>query len=164
MPADTARPTVPMQAMPASPTHVEQLVLALTSVAGETAACAAHGDADTVAVLTDYYAIVADAAARAGGRVVKVIGGGILLAFPRDRARDAVDALHAAQAQATALWRAFDGRCRVQVKVTAGPVMRVPLGPPGDERDDVYGHTLNQLFKTPPDDFVLTPDAQALLG
>ena len=43
-------------------TSAEHLVLALTPVPGSTAACAAHGDAQTVAVLADY-SLVADAAA-----------------------------------------------------------------------------------------------------
>src|SRR5829696_5222499 len=109
MPVDTARPTVPI-ALAASSARVEHLVLALTSVAGATAACAAHGDAPTATVLADYYALVDEAALAAGGRVIKVIGDGVLVIFPHDRAREAVVALRAVQARATARWHALDDR------------------------------------------------------
>ncbi|HKG94004.1 MAG TPA: hypothetical protein VKA84_18995, partial [Gemmatimonadaceae bacterium] len=146
---------------------VEHLVLALTQVAGASAACAERGDAATVETLADYYAVLAGAAADAGGRVIKVIGDGALLVFPRARARDAVDALRDAQGRGTARWQALDPRCRVLVKVGAGPVVHAPMGPPGEERDDVYGDALNRLFKAAvgerAGDFVLTPEAEALL-
>jgi len=32
------------------------------------------------------------------------------------------------------------------------------MGPPGDERFDVFGTALNDLFKAPPGDFVMTPE------
>ncbi|MBA3322929.1 MAG: hypothetical protein H0T45_15980, partial [Pyrinomonadaceae bacterium] len=71
----------------------EHLVLALTSVPGSTAACVAHGDESTVAVLADYYALVADAATSAGGRVIKVMGDAALVTFPGGCVREAVEAM-----------------------------------------------------------------------
>src|SRR5689334_10084921 len=85
-------------------TSVEQLVLALTHVPGSTEACAAHGDAETVAVLADYYALVADAAAAAGGRIVKVMGDAVLVTFPGGRAREAVASLRSLRVRGTSLW------------------------------------------------------------
>jgi class 3 adenylate cyclase len=106
---------------------------------------------------------VADAAASAGGVVVKALGDGLLLAFPPDRAREAVAALRAARERAGAVWRAFDGRCEVQVRATVGTVLRGSLGPPGDPRPDVYGDALNRLFALPPAPLALTPELEALL-
>jgi hypothetical protein len=37
------------------------------------------------------------------------------------------------------------------------------MGPPGDQRFDVYGDALNRLVKMPNDDVVISPEAQALL-
>ena len=142
------------------PVRIERLVLALVSVAGASAACADHGDAPTVDVLREYYALVARSVAAAQGRVVKVLGDGVLVAFPTADVHQTLEALRSAQAAGTALWSAFDGRCRVVVRVGAGPVVRGPLGPPGEERDDVYGDTLNRLFKTSPtDDFLVVAPA-----
>jgi class 3 adenylate cyclase len=142
----------------------QELVLALLSVDGASAACATHGDAATVAVLATYYAIVADAIAATGGDVIKVMGDGVLVAFPIERARDAVAALHVAQERAGAEWRGFDARCSVVVRVTAGRVLRVSLGPPGAERPDLYGHALNQLYRLPAGEFVVAPQLAAKLA
>jgi len=141
----------------------EHLVLALTSVPGSTAACVAHGDESTVAVLADYYALVADAATSAGGRVIKVMGDAALVTFPGGRVREAVGAMRSLQVRGTSLWRRFDERCRVEVKVGAGSVVCGQFGPSGDERHDVYGDALNQLFKGAGGEFVLTPEVEALL-
>jgi class 3 adenylate cyclase len=154
---------MPTMAMPDPRAALEHLVLAIASVDGATAACATHGDAATVAVLSDYYALVAEAVATAGGRVVKVMGDGVLMTFPADRARDAVAALRTAQAHGTDRWKAFDARCAVVVKAGAGPVLSVPLGPPGEERPDVYGDVLNRLMKSPHGTFMVTPELTALL-
>lgn len=138
-------------------------MLALTSVNGSSAACAASGDEETVVVLREYYALVAAAVARAGGDVVKVMGDGVLVTFPVERVRDAVEALRSAQSEGTRLWAAFDPRCRIVVRVGAGAVVTLPLGPPGAERPDVYGDALNRLMKMPPDDFTTTAEIEALL-
>lgn len=61
---------------------MERLVIALVSVDGTMAACADHGDAATLCVLLSYYALVTDTVASASGRVVKVMGDGVLAAFP----------------------------------------------------------------------------------
>ncbi|MDB4907738.1 MAG: hypothetical protein JWO05_2522 [Gemmatimonadetes bacterium] len=141
-----------------------ELVLALTSVAGSTAACAAHGDVATLDTVRAAHAIFADAAPRAGGTVVKALGDGLLMAFPPNRAADAVAVLREAQGSASALWKAFDARCEVQVKATIGTVLCGPIGPPGDVRVDIFGNALNRLFKLAPGDLALTPELQAALN
>src|SRR3954470_4660925 len=95
--------------------ETEHLVLALVSVDGMMVACAEHGDAATLQVLSRYYALVADAVARSHGRVVKVMGDGVLAAFPCERAADAVARWRELQRTATAHWRDFDARCRARV-------------------------------------------------
>ena len=140
-----------------------QLVLAVASVDGATAACAEHGDRATLAVLSEYYAVIAASARTCGGRVVKVMGDGVVLAFPAGSAQDAVTALRSAQQETTRLWQAFDTRCHVGVRVSAGSVLAGSFGPPGEERPDIFGDALNRLFRTPPGAFVLTPQVEALL-
>ena len=153
----TESPSSPSARTEAAPGDVEQAMLALLSVAGATAACATHGDSAMVAALQAYYAIVAAAVTPADGRVVKVLGDGVLVAFPLVHAAAAVAALRTGQARATTHWQAFDARCTVQVRATAGAILRAQLGPPGAERDDMYGATLNALFKLPPEDFRIAP-------
>lgn len=143
--------------------HSERLLFAVTHVPGSTLACAARGDAAMFAMLQAYYALGAEAAARAGGRFVKGMGDGVLLTFPADRAGEAVPSVRAFQERATALWQGFDERCRVEVKVGAGVVYCGPLGPSGAVRFDVVGDALNVLFKAPWSGFHISPHAAALL-
>ena len=112
------------------------LVFAILSVAGATAACATHGDVPTVDMLTRYYSLVGDAIRHSEGRVIKVIGDGIVITFPVSHAADAIVDLRSAQGRATNLWQSFDQRCRVQVKVGIGPLISGLFGPPGQERHD----------------------------
>lgn len=154
--------------MPANPPGtgrlgIEELVFAVTSVSAATAAGRAHGDLETAAVLAEYYALVGEAVALSEGKVVKVMGDGVLVVFPLGRAQEAVEALRILQSSATALWSEFDVRCRLQVKVGSGPLASGAMGPPGAERFDVYGTALNNLFKAPAGDFVVMPDLAALL-
>jgi len=103
------------------------LVFAILSVAGATAACARHGDEATVEALASYYSLVADKVNRERGRVIKVIGDSVLVTFPVSCAPAAVEGLRALQEHGTQLWQLFDQRCRVQVKVGVGSVNQRPV-------------------------------------
>ena len=140
-----------------------ELIFAIASVNGASAACADHGDVTTVGEISKWYALAADVTREAGGRVVKVIGDGIVLTFPPERASEAVAALRTLQRHGSELWARLDSRCRVQVKAGIGSVISGAFGPPGQERDDIYGNALNQLFKLPPADLYLSPDLEARL-
>ncbi len=85
------------------------------------------------------------------------------MVFPVSQAREAVDALRRFQSSATAVWSEIDPDCRAQVKVGVGELATGPFGPPGDERFDVYGNALNQLFKAPAAEFFVTPELAARL-
>jgi class 3 adenylate cyclase len=143
--------------------QAERLLFAVTQVTGSTLACASRGDAAMFATLQGYYALAAEATNGAGGRFIKGIGDGVLLTFPPHRAAAAVQALRTFQERANALWRGFDERCRVQVKMGAGQLSCGPLGPPEAARFDVVGDALNALFKVPWSDFYVSPEAAALL-
>ena len=143
--------------------HPEHLILAVAHVCEFTRSCADRGDATTFATLEEYYRLAAEAAESAGGRLVKPIGDGVLLTFPPAGATHAIEALHEFQRRATALWRGFDARCHVQVKIGAGSVVCGLLGAPGDERPDVVGSALNALFKAPWQDFAVAPEVAALM-
>jgi class 3 adenylate cyclase len=140
------------------------LVLALVSVDGVMRACAEHGDAATLDALSSYYALASAAIAPAMGRVVKVMGDGVLASFPSERTREAVAVCRDLQVTATAHWQAFDPKCRARVVLGAGPVLSGRFGAPGLEVDDLFGHTLNQLFRAPAGEFVLLPAVEALMG
>jgi class 3 adenylate cyclase len=146
------------------PVGLEELVFAVTSVSGATAAGRDRGDLETATILAEYYGLVAATLGSCEGRVVKVLGDGVLVVFPIHRAEHAVGALRDLQASANALWSSFDARCRVQIKVGAGRLATGRMGPPGAERFDVYGTALNDLFRIAAGDFVIMPGLVLLLG
>ena len=137
----------------------QHLLVAVTRVPGSTLACAGRGDLAMFAALESYYAIAAQAATAAGGCLVKAMGDSILLTFPVDRTDAAVAGLRELQQRGTAMWRRFDERCYVQVKGRVGSVLTGLLGAPGEERLDVVGDALNQLFKAPWQDFDVRSNA-----
>lgn len=141
----------------------QHLILAATSVAGSSKACAAKGDQAWFRVLAEYYAMVAMAVVPAEGRFVKAMGDGTLLAFPEVKVKDAVHVLKALHQDAGALWRAFEPTCHFQVKVVRGLVITGQIGAPGEERFDVVGDVVNMLYKAKWDDFSLSPDVAQLI-
>ncbi len=143
--------------------QTEELVFAIASIDGSTRVGRTRPDLEMASVLSEYYALAAESLTSSQGRIIKVIGDGILVVFPVSRAREAVAALRGFQSSATALWSELDPGCRAQVKVGVGKVATGPFGPPGDERFDVYGNALNQLFKAPAAEFFVTPELAAIL-
>ncbi len=82
--------------------------------------------------------------ADAGGQLVKVIGDAGMFVFPADDPDRAVLSLKAMKRDCDA-WLAERGYPDVMaVKVQLGPVACGQVGPPGDERIDVYGLTVNR--------------------
>lgn len=142
----------------------QRLTFAITQVLAASAACTKNGDAETVAVLAEYYRLAGEAAAAGGGQVVKVMGDGVVFTFPVDRCNEALGHLRRFQAAGTKLWNDFDPRCRVQVKVGTGSVVLAKLGAPGQESTDIYGDALNQLIKLPWGDFMLSAEVAAGAG
>lgn len=128
----------------------ERLVLAVADVTSFTRACAEQGDERSFLQLRDYYSLVARLI-EPDGRVVKVSGSSMLLAFPTTDVESVRARLRAVRTEGTAMWRAFDTRCAVEVKLGIGEVLMGRLGPPGDERIDVIGGALNSLHRATTD-------------
>jgi class 3 adenylate cyclase len=82
--------------------------------------------------------------ADAGGQLVKAIGDAGMFVFPADDPDRAVLSLQAMKRDCDA-WLAKRGYPGVMVvKVQLGPVACGQVGPPSDERFDVYGLTVNR--------------------
>ncbi len=100
--------------------QTEELVFAIASVDGSTRVGRTRSDLEMASILSDYYALAAESLGSSEGRIIKVIGDGILVVFPVTRAQESVAALRGFQASATALWSEIDPSCRAQVKVGVG--------------------------------------------
>jgi len=97
-------------------------------------------------VATFFQAFYHLAAARiepAGGRIVKCMGDAGLVVFPQEAAEKVIFALAAFAQQAREAACTFGLDTYLNVNVHVGPVIAGDFGPPGDERFDVIGKTVN---------------------
>ena len=141
----------------------QPMILVITGALGWTKACEAKGDAVSFRVLAEYYTMVGMAIHAAEGKFVKGMGDATLLVFPETRVKDAVALLRGLYQDATALWHAFDPSCHFHMKIGRGTVVTGMLGAPTEERFDIVGDALNQLFKMRPDNLYISPDVAALV-
>jgi class 3 adenylate cyclase len=100
-------------------------------------------DAQVAGFLQAFYGLAAGRLEPAGGRVVKFMGDAGLVVFPTERAEDCIFALCELTRDARALGRRFGLDTYLNVNVHVGPVMAGSFGPPGDQRFDVIGKTVN---------------------
>ena len=110
-------------------------------------------------VLDLYYERIGDCAGRAGGTLVKLIGDGALLAFPVERADDAVLALLELRDDVAALCRREGWHSTLVVKLHAGEVVCGPFGARGDKRFDVIGGEVNIAARLPTKSFAISAEA-----
>lgn len=107
----------------------------------------------------EFYTLAAEHLEGAGGRIVKFMGDAGLAVFPKERAEEVIFAL-AGFAQAT---RAHAGEVGLDAYLNAnvhvGPVLAGSFGPPGAERFDVVGKTVNIAARLGRRGITLSPQA-----
>jgi class 3 adenylate cyclase len=110
------------------------------------------------------YRLVAEQLGPAGGRIVKLMGDAGLVVFPVEAAEGVIPALCAltGRARALATESGFDAYLNVNVHV--GPVLAGSFGPPGAERFDVIGKTVNIAARLGRRGVTLSPQAFRCLG
>lgn len=101
------------------------------------------GDSELADTIDTYYEEVGAAVAEAGGRVVKFVGDGVLIAFPEDRVDRGVETLLALKDSIDASMARRGWECRLVAKAHFGTVIAGPFGAAGDKRPDVIGKAVN---------------------
>jgi adenylate cyclase len=96
-------------------------------------------DVELADALDAYYEQVGAAVQHAGGRVVKFVGDGAVIAFAEDRVDQGVEMLLALKDSVDRSMAQRGWECRL----IFGPVIACPFGPAGDKRHDVIGKTVN---------------------
>jgi class 3 adenylate cyclase len=95
------------------------------------------------AFFQSFYALAESHISGPGGRIVKFMGDAGLCVFPTERADAVIPALADLARAARDCAREFGFDCWLNVNVHAGPVLTGHFGPPGQERYDVIGKTVN---------------------
>jgi class 3 adenylate cyclase len=100
-------------------------------------------DAPVAGYLQEFYCLAAERIEPAGGRIVKFMGDAGMAVFDPKVAEKVIFALceFAREARERARQHGFDTYLNVSVHV--GPVLAGSFGPPGAERYDVIGKTVN---------------------
>ncbi len=100
-------------------------------------------DQSVAEMLQEFYCFASERIQDAGGRIVKFIGDAGLVVFPKEKAESVIIALAdlAKEARGRAAARGFD--TYLNVSVHFGPMLEGTFGPPGLERYDVLGKTVN---------------------
>jgi class 3 adenylate cyclase len=116
-------------------------------------------DVRVAAFFQEIYRLAAERLEPAGCRLVKLMGDAGLVAFGREGGERAILALArlCREARELALARGFDAWLNVNVHV--GPVLSGSFGPPGNERYDVIGKTVNIAARLGRRGLTLSPQA-----
>jgi adenylate cyclase len=93
--------------------------------------------------LDAYYEEVGAAVQEGGGRVVKFVGDGAVLAFPEDRVDRGVEMLLALKESVDRSMAQRGWECRLIAKAHFGTAIAGPFGEAGAKRHDVIGKAVN---------------------
>jgi len=121
-------------------------------------------DGRVASFLQRFYELAAERLEPAGGRIVKFMGDAGLVVFPEESAEVVIFALCALAAEARECARSFDLDTYLNVNVHVGPVITGSFGPPGAERFDVIGKTVNIAARLGRRGITLSPQAFRCLG
>ena len=122
-----------------------------------------RSDREGAGMLQAFYAHVARYLEAQDARIVKVIGDAVLAVFGTDRLSEVIDALLLLASEFEREAQAAGFATRVDGKVHLGPVIAGSFGPPGLQRFDVLGRTVNQAALLRGEGIVLSSAAEALL-
>ena len=113
--------------------------------------------ADGFEFVSKYYEFVGDVIEKDGGIVIKFIGDAGLVAYPGDRADQAVRHLRELKDEGDEWLQSHGADCRHVIKAHVGPVMCGPIGTRREKRLDVLGETGNTAALLKSNGFAITP-------
>jgi len=116
-------------------------------------------DARIASFFVEFYALAAERLEPAGGRIVKVMGDAGIAVFEKDAAEGVILALCDLGRDARRCARGLGLDTHLAVNVHVGPVVSGPFGPPGAERYDVIGKTVNITARLGRRGITLSPQA-----
>jgi len=116
-------------------------------------------DQRVASFLQEFYCLAAEHVQPAGGRIVKFMGDAGLVVFSTESAEDVILAFCAFVTQARDCAAKLGLDAHVNVNIHIGPVISGTFGPPGLERFDVIGKTVNIAARLGRRGITLSPQA-----
>ncbi len=139
--------------------RTESLVVAFFDLSRIAEWSSSDEDARVASFFQKFYALASEHIEPAGGRIVKLMGDAGLAVFPTESAEDAIFALCAFARDARKCAAEFGFDAYLNVNVHVGPVIAGSFGPPGAERFDVIGKTVNIAARLGRRGVTLSPQA-----
>jgi len=146
-----------------SPTEC-RMIIAVADIAGFAHIFQTMSNREMFDMLDEFYELVGDVTEDAGGKVVKFGGDAALIVFPENTANQAVEALRSLKTRADGWLSQLDPSAQVYVKAHVGSVVCGPLGTAKEKRFDVIGAPVMELYMSPSEDFVLSPELQRAIA
>jgi adenylate cyclase len=119
------------------------LLIAFVDLTRFTSQCQRVSDLELADGIDAYYEQVGAAVQAAGGRVVKFLGDGVLIAFAEDQVDRGVEMLLALKEDVDRAMAARGWECRLLVKAHFGTAVAGPFGLAGAKHLDVIGKVVN---------------------
>ena len=145
-----------------SPTECRGII-ALVDIAGFARTAQTMSDSEVFDMLNEFYELVGDAVAGAGGRVVKFMGDAALVILPEDKPGQRVESLRSLKAKAEEWWSRRLPDAQITLKAHLGSVVCGLMGTVTEKRFDIIGAAVVELFLMQSGDFVLSPDLERAL-
>ena len=114
--------------------------------------------------MSQYFALSGDIVEKAGGKIVKFIGDGILIVFPDYLAIEGVNTLKELQQKVSNLFDRESYDCLLRVKAHLGSVTCGRIGTRQDKRFDVFGHHVNQTVLLTGSDFMISKELERFIS
>ena len=123
-----------------SPRTSEELLIAFLDISPFTRATARHTNEQLATLCDAVYRLIGDSVEASGGRVVKFMGDGAFVTWPKASADAGVEGLLELRDSVDQLLANEGLNARLVVKVHAGTAVTGQFGASGDLRYDVIGH------------------------
>jgi len=107
-------------------------------------------------MMSQFQTLVGEVIDGKGGRIVKFIGDAVLIVFPEDIARRAVETLRVLKDRLDSWLSDQPLNCRMRIKAHLGPVAFGKLGPESEKHFDVFGITVNETARLKGEDFIIS--------
>ena len=135
------------------------LLVAFADLTRFTRTVQSRADRDVAEVMAEYYEFLTERIEASGGHIVKFIGDAALIVFDESSIDPGVQALLDAKDRVDAWFSERGWPSKLVIKVHFGTAIAGPYGPPGRERFDVLGKTVNTAALLPSSGVALTPQA-----
>ncbi len=107
-------------------------------------------------MMSKFQTLVGEEIDGSGGKIVKFIGDAVLIVFPEEKAKQAIETLKSLKDRIDTWLSNQSLDCKMRIKAHVGPVVCGKLGPKTEKRFDVFGNAVNETVRLKGEEFILS--------